>query len=91
MTTELTKTRFKKLCKAVKNINKVDGIVNAEFVTIDNDKAILFVKKDVVKDFYNTLEKYGIYPLILESDNSVYTLRIKLSEVDHPLFEAVEL
>ena len=90
MTTELVRMQFKKVCKAINKVNSTEGITNAQIVEVNNTRALVDVKKEVAQDFYNTLEKEGIYPLIIES-GVVYTLSVKLFEVNKPLFEVVEL
>ena len=90
MVTELERSRWAKLCKAIKAINTIEGVTFAEVAAVGSGRAIVFVKRESVQQFYNTLEKDGIYPLIIES-GAVYTLRVKLSEVDRPIFEEVNL
>lgn len=85
MATELTKIRFRRLCNAVKKVNTPEGITNAEIVEVNNTRAVVDVKEEFVSQLYNELEKVGIYPLIIKS-GIPYTLSVKLSEVDHPLF-----
>ena len=89
MATELTRARFTEVTKAIRKVNTPDGITNAEMVAVENNRVVVYVKSEVVSDFYNTLQDVGIYPLIIDS-GSVYTLVIKLNEVDKPLFVAVD-
>lgn len=89
MTTELMQARFTEVSKAIRKVNTPDGITNAEVVAVENKRVVVYVKSTVISDFYNTLQDVGIYPLIIDS-GSVYTLVIKLNEVDQPLFVAVD-
>ena len=89
MATELTRARFTEVSKAIRKVNTPDGVTNAEMVAVENNRAVVYVKSEVVSDFYNSLQDAGIYPLIIDS-GSVYTLVIKLNEVDKPLFVAVD-
>ena len=90
MATELERSRWGKLCKAIQAINTPGGNVYAEVAEVSRGRAIVFVRADAVADFDKTLEKSGIYPLIIEA-GGVYTLSVKLSEVDQPLFQEVSL
>jgi len=90
MATELTKVRFSRLCDAIKKVNNVEGIVNAEFVAVENKRAVIYVKSQSVSEFYDTLVNVGIYPLIIDTGD-IYTLSVKLEGGNRPMFEAVEL
>ena len=90
MATELERSRFSKLCKAIKAVNTPGGKLYAEVAEVSRGRAIVFVRAEAVDEFYNTLERDGIYPLIIEA-GGVYTLRVKLSEVDQPIFQEVSL
>lgn len=90
MSTELERSRWGKLCKAIQAINTPGGGIYAEVAEVSKGRAIVLVKKEAIQEFYNTLEQSGILPLIIES-GGVYTLRVKLSEEDQPIFEEVSL
>jgi len=88
--TELERSRRAKLCKAIKAINTPDGFYYAEVAEVAKGRATVFVKREAISEFYDTLANAGIYPLIIES-GAVYTLRVFLSADDSPLFEEVSL
>ena len=88
MVTELERSRWAKLCKAIKAINARK--LYAEVAEVAKGRAIVFVRAEAVSDFIRDLERVEIYPLIIES-GGVYTLRVKLSEVDQPIFQEVSL
>lgn len=88
MVTELERSRWAKLCKAIKAINARK--LYAEVAEVAKGRAIVYVRAEAVDDFEKALEKSGIYPLIIEA-GGVYTLSVKLSEVDAPIFQEVSL
>ena len=90
MATELERSRWAKLCNAIKAVNTPGGKLYAEVAEVAKGRAIVFVRAEAVDDFEKALEKSGIYPLIIEA-GGVYTLSVKLSEVDAPIFQEVSL
>ena len=89
MASDIARSRFMKLSKAIKAVNTVDGIVNAEIAEINAARALVFVKRESSREFIDQCRKRVMYPFLIEG-GEIMIFSVRINQEDQPIFAVVD-